>query len=174
MLIHSNANPVAVASVVKRLMAQKHPEVITVAGNFQLDPRWDDARKGDGDAIRIFWRVSGAAGDGRTLWCDLLPGCVKRRPEIGIRIALGAARWRVVGMIMNDAWRLLLIGIVIGIVLSLIAGRGATSLLFGMKPYDMLNFAIASSLLVVIAALASFLPARRASRLDPMIALRYQ
>jgi ABC-type antimicrobial peptide transport system permease subunit len=99
---------------------------------------------------------------------------VNRRPEIGVRMALGASRWQVVRMVMNDAWGLLLIGIAIGIALSLIAGRGATSLLFGMKPYDLVTLAAASFLLAAIATLASFLPARRASKLDPMIALRYE
>jgi predicted permease len=174
MLIHSNANPVAVASVVKRSMAQKHPEVITVAGNFQTWIRDGMVRERVMAMLSGFFGVLAALLATVGLYGVISYLVVSRRPEIGIRIALGAARWRVVGMIMNDAWRLLLIGIVIGIVLSLIAGRGATSLLFGMKPYDMLNFAIASSLLVVIAALASFLPARRAWRLDPMIALRYE
>ena len=67
-----------------------------------------------------------------------------------------------------------MIGLAIGMVLSLIAGRGATSLLFGLKPYDPLTVVAASLLLAAIAALASFVPARRASKLDPMIALRYE
>ncbi|MBV8867029.1 MAG: FtsX-like permease family protein [Acidobacteriaceae bacterium] len=99
---------------------------------------------------------------------------VTRRPEIGLRMALGAARWEVIGMVMKDAWRLMLIGVTIGIVLALIAGRGATSLLFGLRPYDPLTLASASVLLAGIAALASFLPARRASKLDPMMVLRYE
>ena len=99
---------------------------------------------------------------------------VNRRPEIEVRMALGANRWQVVRMVMKHAWGLLLIGVAIGIALSLIAGRGANSLLFGLKPYDPVTLAAASLLLAAIATLASFLPARRASKLDPMIALRYE
>ena len=69
---------------------------------------------------------------------------------------------------------MLVIGILAGAVLSLVAGRAASSLLFGLKPYDPLTLAAAGVLLAVIAALASFLPARRASRLDPLVALRYE
>jgi len=70
--------------------------------------------------------------------------------------------------------RALVIGILAGTVLSLVAGRAASALLFGLKPYDPLTLTAAVALLAVIAALASFLPARRASRLDPMVALRYE
>jgi ABC-type antimicrobial peptide transport system permease subunit len=97
---------------------------------------------------------------------------VSRRPEIGVRMALGAARWQVIGMIMQEALGLLFIGTLAGTALSLIAGQSAASLLFGLKPYDPLTLIAASLLLAVISILASFLPARRASKLDPMIALR--
>jgi ABC-type antimicrobial peptide transport system permease subunit len=95
-----------------------------------------------------------------------------RRNEIGIRIALGARRGQVIGLVMRDAATMLLAGVIIGTVLALVAGRGASSMLFGLKPYDPATLTFAVALLAVIAALASFLPARRAARLDPMVALR--
>jgi ABC-type antimicrobial peptide transport system permease subunit len=98
----------------------------------------------------------------------------RRRNEIGIRIALGAGRGQVIGMVMREARRLLLAGIAAGIVLALIAGNSASSLLYGLKPYDPLTLLLAVALLSAIAALASFLPARRAARVDPMVALRYE
>ncbi|MGA2742780.1 MAG: FtsX-like permease family protein [Bryobacteraceae bacterium] len=96
----------------------------------------------------------------------------RRRNEIGIRLALGAERGQVVAMVMREAGRMLAIGIVAGAALSLVAGRSAGSLLFGLKPYDPLTLVGAAVLLAGIATAASFVPARRASNLDPMAALR--
>jgi ABC-type antimicrobial peptide transport system permease subunit len=96
----------------------------------------------------------------------------RRTNEIGIRMALGAQRGNVVGMIMREAAVLLAMGIAIGAALSLAAARTATSLLFGLKPHDPLTLVLAVVALAAVAAAASFLPAHRASRLDPMAALR--
>jgi predicted permease len=99
---------------------------------------------------------------------------IRRRSEIGIRAALGANRRQIVGMVMHETGLLLLVGVVIGASLSLAAGRGARSLLFNLKPYDPLTLAAAIGLLAAICIVASFLPARRASKVDPMVALRYE
>ena len=96
----------------------------------------------------------------------------RRTNEIGIRMALGAQRGNVVGMIMREAGWLLALGIGIGAALALAGARTATSLLFGLKPHDPLTMVLAIVSLVAVAAAASFLPAHRASRLDPMAALR--
>ena len=91
----------------------------------------------------------------------------RRRNEIGIRIAIGASSGGVVVMVMREAVLSLACGLVIGIILALAAGRSAGSLLFGLKPYDPLTLAGSAGLLVLIGAITSFLPAARASRLDP-------
>src|SRR5947209_908604 len=96
----------------------------------------------------------------------------RRTNEIGIRMALGAQRGGVIGMIMREAGVLLGIGIVIGAALALAAARTATSFLFGLKPHDPLTLSLAIVSLAAVAACASFVPAHRASRLDPMAALR--
>ena len=97
---------------------------------------------------------------------------VRRTNEIGIRMALGADKRRILAMIMGEAGALLAAGIVVGAVLSLIGGRAAESLLYGLKPHDPVTLAGAVLLLGTVAVLASFLPARRAAGLDPMVALR--
>jgi len=97
-----------------------------------------------------------------------------RRNEIGIRMALGAIPRNVVAIIVRQTLVLLALGAAVGIVLALAAVQTASSLLFGLEPNDPLTFAGATVLLVAIALIASFLPARRASRVDPMVALRYE
>ena len=96
----------------------------------------------------------------------------RRRNEIGLRMALGARGEQVIAMIMRESASLLVIGVATGVVFSLVAGRGAGSLLFGLKAYDPMTLIAACGLMAAIAVVASFLPARRASKLDPMIALR--
>jgi len=97
---------------------------------------------------------------------------VRRRNEIGIRMALGADRGRVVSLVMSEAAILLAIGLAIGTGLSLASTRAATALLFGLKPYDPLTLLIAAASLAVVAAGASYLPAFRAARIHPTEALR--
>jgi len=97
-----------------------------------------------------------------------------RRNEIGIRVALGASRGNVVGIILRQTLVLLALGVTIGVVLALAATQSASSLLFGLRPNDPFTFAGASLLLTAVALIASFVPAQRASRVDPMVALRYE
>ena len=96
----------------------------------------------------------------------------QRRPEIGVRIALGAERRHVIDLIMREAGWMLAIGVVAGAIVSLAAGRSASALLFGLKPNDPLTLGGAILLLGTIAAVSSFLPARRASHIDPAQMLR--
>jgi len=97
-----------------------------------------------------------------------------RRNEIGIRMALGASRREVISTILQQTLRLLVCGVAIGVVLALAVGRSAGSLLFGLKPHDPFTFVGASALLLLVGLIASLLPVYRASRLDPMVALRHE
>jgi len=98
----------------------------------------------------------------------------KRTREIGIRMALGADRGSILAMVLRETVVLLAIGIVAGIVMALEASRLISTLLFGLKPTDPLTIALAALLMAGAAALAGYVPARRASRVDPMVALRYE
>ena len=99
---------------------------------------------------------------------------VQRTKEIGIRMAIGANRADVVKMILREAGILTIAGLVIGTGLALGAAQAAKSLLFGLKPRDPLTLVMAVVTLSAVAAFASFLPAYRASKLDPLTALRYE
>lgn len=98
----------------------------------------------------------------------------RRTREIGIRVALGAARSSVVGMVMREVLLLIGLGVLIGVPLSIGLSSLVRSQLFGLVPHDPVTIGFASVLLALVAALAGFVPAMRASRIDPMRALRYE
>ncbi|MGB6868104.1 MAG: ABC transporter permease [Acidobacteriaceae bacterium] len=96
----------------------------------------------------------------------------RQTQEIGIRMALGASRWRVQRGVLGRTLRLALVGLGAGVAVSFLAARAIASLLYGTEPTDLLTYAGMIVLLLAVAALAGYLPARRASRIDPMVALR--
>jgi predicted permease len=99
---------------------------------------------------------------------------VRRTGEIGIRMALGAERHHILRMVLRESALLVGVGLCIGTALALGVGRAASSLLYGVKPYDLLTLGIGLFSLSAIAGIASYLPARRATRVDPMTALRHE
>ncbi|HEV2423959.1 MAG TPA: ABC transporter permease [Terriglobia bacterium] len=129
---------------------------------------------------RLFARLTGFFGA-----LALVLGCIgvygvmafavtRRTREIGIRMALGAKRSEIAGMVLRETLALVAIGVALGVAAALEASRLVATFLFGLKPNDPLTIAGAALLMVLAAALAGYLPARRASRVDPMVALRYE
>jgi putative ABC transport system permease protein len=96
----------------------------------------------------------------------------RRRNEIGIRMALGADRTRVLRMVLSEAAIVIGAGLVIGLGAAAATTRFVASFLYGVNSNDPWTLSLASGVLALVAGLAGFLPARRASRLDPMSALR--
>jgi predicted permease len=97
-----------------------------------------------------------------------------RTREIGVRMALGAQRGSVLKMILQEAGILVLVGVVIGIPSAILASRLFSSMLFGLKATDPVSMLLVIAVLLAITLLASYIPARRAKKVDPMIALRYE
>jgi len=98
----------------------------------------------------------------------------RRTNEIGIRMALGASRVQVAGMILRETLTLVVIGTVIGVPVAIGASRLVTSRLYGLKGADPVTLIIAVLVLAIVAVAAAYLPARRASKVDPLVALRYE
>jgi predicted permease len=98
----------------------------------------------------------------------------QRTQEMGIRIALGAGRREILGLVMGQALRVTGWGLVLGSAAALAVGRAIASLLYGIKPHDPLVLSVVILILGAVAVVASYLPARRATNVDPMVALRYE
>jgi putative ABC transport system permease protein len=98
----------------------------------------------------------------------------QRTHEIGVRMALGAQRNDVLRLVLGHGAKMALIGVAAGIAASLALTRLMAKLLFGVSAYDPLTFLAVACLLVAVALAAAYIPARRAMRVDPMIALRYE
>ena len=98
----------------------------------------------------------------------------RRTREIGVRMALGASRQRVVSLILNGMRRPVISGVLIGLPVAWAASRSVQSMLFGLKPGDPLAIGGAVAALIAVAHAAAYVPARHASRVDPLVALRHE
>ena len=98
----------------------------------------------------------------------------RRTREIGIRMALGATRVNVLQMVVREGLVLVVLGAIAGTIAALAGNKLISSLLYELKPVDPLSFVAALAVLLAVAFLASYLPARRATRIDPIVALRHE
>ncbi len=96
----------------------------------------------------------------------------RRTTEVGVRMALGASRWSVIQMVFRESFTMAAVGLVVGIVFAFAVGKFTAASLYDVAAFDPLTIAAASAIICAAAALASWLPAHRASRVDPMVALR--
>jgi putative ABC transport system permease protein len=171
-VIRTTAGPAAVAPAVTRSIAEVHPLI-----GLKFDTMTSFVRRTlQSEALMatltgsfgILAGVIAAIG----LYGVMSYLVARRRNEIGIRMALGADRRAVVKMVLRESGALLAAGLVVGAVLSVAAARTAGALLFGLSPGDPSTFLQAAAALTAVAALASYLPAERAARVDPTLALR--
>jgi ABC-type antimicrobial peptide transport system permease subunit len=98
----------------------------------------------------------------------------QRQKEFGIRMALGAKPASILRLIMRDVFSVVAVGLLAGIAASLAATRLLQQLLFGIGPRDTVTLVVAAATLSIVASVAGYLPGRRATKVDPMIALRYE
>jgi ABC-type antimicrobial peptide transport system permease subunit len=101
-------------------------------------------------------------------------GIARRTNEFGIRMALGAQRGDVLWMVLRETLGLVLLGVAAGLALAWMLSRLVTSMLFGLSPTDPLAIGLAAALMIAVALFAGWIPPRRATRIDPTVALRYE
>jgi predicted permease len=172
MYIRSQAPLANVITTIRRWLTVSHPRITANFRIFQTQIEEGLIRD------RLMAALSGFFGVLAVLLATIgLYGVIayiveRRQNEIGIRLALGAEPGKVVRLVVRDAAVLLIIGVVLGIGCSLALTRAAASLLFGISVHDAATMFAAALLLAAAVAVGSYLPARRASRLDPMSALR--
>lgn len=171
-LIRSRAPLAGILAAVKSMASQADPDAdITF---YNLRKMIDDGLLRD----RLMARLSGFFGMLAVVLAVIgLYGVIsymvaRRRNEIGIRMSLGANRGSIVSLVLREAAFLLCVGLGLGVVLALAVSRAAASMLFGLKAHDATTFILATAILAAVALAASYFPAARASRIDPMEALR--
>jgi len=168
-------NPVGMTETLRAAMHQVDPDVPLTGMTTQTDQV--DARMAQERLFALAYSLFG--GLALLLTCIGLIGLMsysvsRRTNEIGIRMALGAQRAGVVGMVLRESMVMVAAGVVIGIAASAAAGRLVATVLFGLSPTDAWTVAAAVVLMVTVSLAAGYLPARRAARVDPMTALRYE
>jgi putative ABC transport system permease protein len=136
-------------------------------GNKLWQPRFNLMLIGIFSAIAMILAVVGIYG-------VMAYEVAQRTQEIGIRMALGANRGSIVGLVFGQSLRVVLIGVIVGVCMALGLARLMTTMIYQVQPADPLTYAGVTALVLCVAALSALLPARRATRVDPIIALRYE
>lgn len=173
--LRTSGDPMAIASDARREVLNVDPlqpvqEVETmedVLNEFVAQPRFNMVLLGLFAALALVLAAIGVYG-------VMAYSVTQRTQEFGIRMALGASSGSVLRTVLGQALRMALIGLAAGIAGALVATRALASLLFGVTPADPATFVTIALLLAGFALLASYLPARRATKVDPIIALRYE
>jgi putative ABC transport system permease protein len=173
--LRTQANPAAMAPLVREAMRSVDPDLplgklttlTTLVDEAMTQPRFSMLLLGAFGALAVALASIGMYG-------VISYSVAQRTREIGIRMALGARRNDVFRMILAQGARLAGLGIAIGLLCSLAVTRTLARFLYGVQPTDPLTFLSVSLLLVAVALLACYLPARRATEVDPMIALRHE
>jgi predicted permease len=174
LMIRSHVPAGETIAAVKRRLAGANPEISLTFHVFESDIRDTLVRERLMATLSSFFGFLAALLAVIGLYGVMSYMVQRRTNEIGIRVALGAGRLRILNMIFLEAFALLAIGIVVGLGLAVALGKTASSLLFGVKPADPITLGLAAALLAAVAVAAIYIPARRASKVDPMVALRYE
>jgi predicted permease len=173
LIVHAAGDPLAISKVVGTAANEVDPD-LSVKGVTRLD---ELIERHVGETKLVIWASAAVGALALLLGAVGLYGVMAyavagRTKEIGIRMALGAGRGRVRRMILAEGLTLAAAGMVAGLLISAVTMRLMQSLLYGISPTDPLTYAAVAAFLTAVALLASYVPARRATKVDPMVALR--
>jgi predicted permease len=173
--LRTHVAPTAVISSLRSALRELDPDLAVLDVRTMQD-LVDTSLGSQTLAVRLLWIFAGSALliSIAGIYGLLAYNVSQRTRDIGLRMALGATRFNVVRMILRQAVLLLGLGVVIGVVTAIAAGNVLRSFLYGVVPYDASTIAVVSLLLLACGLLASYIPARRASRIEPMKALRWE
>jgi predicted permease len=173
-VIHSHLPKAELGAAVKRVLAEINPAISirlidfkSMIGESMLRNRLMATLSGFFGLLALLLASIGLYG-------ILSYGVASRTKEIGIRMALGARSREVLSLILREALLLVVVGVVVGLPVVYASTRFASTLLFNLTPTDPLSLAGAALLLLAVALVAGYIPARRATKVDPLVALRYE
>jgi predicted permease len=174
-MVRTAGEPASLTETVRAAMQQIDPDVPMTGVTTQSDQV--DARFAQERLFALAYSLFGVLA--LLLACIGLFGLMsysvsRRTNEIGIRMALGAQRAGVVSMVLRESMLMVVIGVIVGLAGAIAGGRFVQSVLFGLTPTDVWTISGAIGATVLVSLAAGYLPARRASRVDPMVALRYE
>jgi len=172
LVVRITGNPEALVPAVQRTIREMNPQVATkfttmieLVSDSVSAQRFRSALAGSFAGLALLLAISG-------MYAVMSYVTTRRTSEFGLRSALGAQPSSIVGLVLGDAARMAVVGVIFGVLLSLTAGRLLRSMLFGLKSTDMMTYVGVVAVVLPIIVLAAALPAWRSSRVDPMIALR--
>ena len=173
-LVRSAMTPQAVADELRNVVASLDPTVPVDVNTLQQSVSKFAERPRFSAALLSLFALIGLLLTAFGIYGVVALLASHRTQEIGIRMALGASRSRVVAVMMWQTWLWVALGTGAGILSSLLVSRWTGSLLFDIRPNDPATLALAAMLLLAIALFGAWIPARRAAKIDPMVALRYE
>jgi putative ABC transport system permease protein len=173
--VRTSHEPVSLAAAVRSEIASLDPQVpVSEVATMEQVVSVSVANQRFGALLFLLFGVIALVLTAVGIYGVISYGVAQRRHEIGIRLALGATRREVLSLLVREAMKPALLGAVLGLSAAFGLTRLLSGLLYNVKPTDPLVFAAVVLLLIAVALLASYIPARRATRVDPMVALRYE